>query len=104
VKVNRLGQTSIEIFNFTNSVMTIEKDSLLGIIERISDQDGIGKLNVSEMTVNLEKLELLPANKLTKDKNKYISENAKLNVPEEFKQKYMDLLMKHHEVTSDSKK
>ncbi len=31
----RLGQTSMEIFNCTNSVMTIEKDSLLGIIERI---------------------------------------------------------------------
>jgi hypothetical protein len=39
VKVNRLGQTSMEIFNCTNSVMTIDKDFLLGIIKRNSDQD-----------------------------------------------------------------
>jgi hypothetical protein len=55
------------------------------------------------MTANLEKIKLPPAKKLTEDKKKYISENAKVNVPEEFKQKYMDLLMKHHEVISDSK-
>ena len=69
--------------------MTIEKDSSLGIIKRISDQDGISKLNVSEMTVNLEKLEMPPAKKLTEDKKIYIFQNAKLNVPEEFKQKWI---------------
>jgi hypothetical protein len=35
VRINRLGQATMEIFNCTNSVTTIEKDSFLGIIERI---------------------------------------------------------------------
>jgi hypothetical protein len=35
VRINQLGQATMEIFNCTNSVMTIEKDSFLGIIERI---------------------------------------------------------------------
>ncbi len=40
---------------------------------------------------------------LTAVKLQYILEHATLNVPEEFKQKYLDLLLKHHEVISDNK-
>jgi hypothetical protein len=32
VQINRLGQTTMEVFNCTNHQMTIEKDSLLGIV------------------------------------------------------------------------
>ncbi len=54
VRINRLGQTTMEIFNCTNSVMTIEKDSFLGFIEIIEENDMVGELNVNEMTVNIE--------------------------------------------------
>ena len=101
VKINHYGQTSMEIFNCTNSVMTIEKDSPLGIIERISEEDTTGELNVNTMTVNIEKqqLEKVP---LTNDKRKYIEKTANLNVPENFRQHYLDLIMKHHEAINDS--
>jgi hypothetical protein len=35
VQINQLGQTTVEIFNCTNILMTIEKDSFLGISWRI---------------------------------------------------------------------
>jgi hypothetical protein len=91
------------IFNCTNSVMTIEKDSFLGIIERIEENNTVGELNVNEMTVNIEQTELPTPTKITEEKKKYILNNAKLNVPEEFRQRYMDLLLKYHEVVSSSK-
>jgi len=103
VKINRQGQTTMEIFNCSNNQITIEKGSVLGIIERLDDDDEVGELNVNEMTANIEKQQLPPSKVLTQEKKTYISENAKLNVPAEFKQKYMDLLMKHHEVISDNK-
>jgi hypothetical protein len=103
VRINWLGQATMEIFNSVNSVMTIEKDSFLGIIERIKENDKVGELNVNKMTVNIEQTALPTPTKITEEKKKYILDNAKLNVPEEFRQRYIDLLLKHHEVVSSSK-
>jgi hypothetical protein len=55
VRINRLSQTTMEIFNCTNHVMTIEANALVGIIEKLSDDDEVGELNVNEMTVNIQK-------------------------------------------------
>ncbi len=65
VRVNQLGQTTMEIFNCTNHVMAIEANSLVGIIEKLSDDDEVGELNVNEMTVNIQKQQLPPAKPLT---------------------------------------
>jgi len=102
VRINWLGQTPMEIFNCTNHKMTIEADSLVGIVERLSEEDKLGELNLNEMTVNIQKQELLPAKPLTKEKHQYIMEHAMLNVSNTFKQKYLDLLLKHHEVIIDN--
>jgi hypothetical protein len=102
VRINRLGETTMEIFNCTNHKMTIEVNSLVGIIEKLSDEDEVGELNVNEMTVNIQK-QLPPAKPLTAVKRQYILEHATLNVQDSFKQKYLDLLLKHHEVISDNK-
>ena len=40
---------------------------------------------------------------VTEEKKKYILDNAKLNVPEEFRQTHTDLLLKDHKVVSSSK-
>jgi hypothetical protein len=77
VRVNRLGQTNMEIFNCTNHAMMIEKNSLLGIIEKIKDEDQVGELQVNKMTVNLEQKELKPADKITEEKKKSILDNVK---------------------------
>jgi hypothetical protein len=87
----------MEIFNCTNYKMTIEPDSLLGIVERLS-----GELNVNENTVNIQK-QLPPAKPITKEKRQYILEHATLNVPEAFKQKCLDVLLKHHEAINNNK-
>jgi hypothetical protein len=93
----------MEIFKCSNHAITIKKDTLLGIVERISDGEEVGELNIAEMTVNIQKQQLPPAKSLTKEKRQYILEHATLNVPDTFKQKYLDLLLKHHEVISDNK-
>ncbi len=53
--VNRLGQTTTEVFNCTNHKKTIEADSLVGIFERLSEEDKVGELTVNDMTVNIQK-------------------------------------------------
>ena len=66
----------MEIFNCTNHVMTIEANALVGIVEKLSDDDEVGELNVNEMTVNIQKQQLLPAKSLTAVKHQYILEHA----------------------------
>ncbi len=70
--IYRLGQATMEIFNCTNHQMTIKKYSLLGIVEQIYDKDEIVELNVNEMTVNIQKQQLLAAKPVTKEKPQYI--------------------------------
>jgi hypothetical protein len=57
--------------------MTIEKNSILGIIEKLKDEDQVGELQINEMTVNLEQKVLTPAAKITEKKKKYILDNVK---------------------------
>jgi hypothetical protein len=96
VRINRLGQTMTEIFNCTDNVMTIEKNSFLEIIEKIKESDTVIELNINEMTVNIEEATLWTPTKITEEKKKYILDYAKLNVPKELRQRYIDLLLKHH--------
>ena len=56
--------------------MTIEKDSFLRIIERIKEFDRVGKLNVNEMTVNIEQMALPTPTKITEEKKKFILDNV----------------------------
>ncbi len=77
VRINKMGQTNMEIFNCTNQVMTIKKNSLLGIIEKLKDEDQVGELHVYKMIVNLEQREMQPAAKITEEKKKYIFDNVK---------------------------
>ena len=92
VWINRLGQTTMEIFNCVNHEMTIEADSHVGIVERLSEEDKVGELNIYEMTVNIQKQQLPPAKPLTAAKCQYILEHSTLNVSDSFNQMYLDLL------------
>jgi hypothetical protein len=37
----------MEIFNCTNHAMMIEKNSVLGIIEKLKDEDQVGELQIN---------------------------------------------------------
>jgi hypothetical protein len=55
VRINKLYQATMKIFNCMNNHIMIEKDPLLGIVEQISIKDEVGELNVNEMTMNIRK-------------------------------------------------
>ena len=106
VRINKLGQTNMEIFNCNNHAMTIEKNYLLGIVEKLKDEDQVGELRVNKMTVNLEQREIKPAAKIAEEKKKYILDNVQFarneELTEAMKQRYIDFLLEHHEAISNS--
>jgi transcriptional regulator CtsR len=61
VRINKMGQTNMEIVNCTNH--TITKDAILGIIKKLMHEDKVGELKVNEMTVNLKPKEMKPSAK-----------------------------------------
>ena len=104
VRVNKLGQVVIGDFQLYKQCDRIKKDSALGIIENIhSNEDSVGELNVKNLTAQLEELEPNSQKPITAEKKKYILENAQLNVLEEFGARYIDLLLRNHEVISSNK-
>jgi hypothetical protein len=48
--------------------MTIGKDSLLGVAEKISEEDKVGELNFNEMTANIQKMQFMPSKFFTTEK------------------------------------
>jgi len=74
--------------------MTIEKDALLGIIQKLGQGDQVGELRINEMTVNLE---LNTSAKITEEKQKYILNNVKFanhnQLTDSVRQKYIELML-----------
>jgi len=93
VRINKLGQKNMEIFNCTNHAIMIEKAFLLGLIEMLKPEDQVGELPVNQMTVNLEQKEMKPTAKIMEEKKKYILYNVKFarnkDLTEALKQKYI---------------
>lgn len=106
IQINKMGQAQMEIFNCNAYPLTIKRDSIIGMVEQIlpEEEDSIAQLNVEEMTATLEKkIQVHPEEKITKEKEKFIREMANLNVPDEYRKRYTELLLKHHFVISSDK-
>ena len=101
VRINKLGQTTMEIFNCTSNIMSIEKNTRVGICENLLEEDVMQEVNVNTMTVTEQ--DSVPREELTAKKRKWIEENAQLNVPEQYKEEYMKVLLENHDVISSNK-
>ena len=103
VSPNNIGQAVVQVHNCAPVEITLERGDLLGYIENVSECE-MRQLNPAYINAVAEsKLKEKTCTPLSPEKRKFIEENAKLNVPEEYKQKYMDLLLRHHEVISAHK-
>ena len=49
VKINKNGQLTMEIFNCWNHQITIERDSMLGGVEKISEEEKIEEMNINTL-------------------------------------------------------
>ena len=81
VKINKNGQLTMEIFNCSNHQITIERDSMLGVVEKISEEDEIEEMNIKHLTKEI-KIERPDVVHISKEQEKFILENPQLNVPQ----------------------
>lgn len=106
VQLNQFGQAQMEIFNCTADPMTILKDSIIGMIEKLhpDEEASIAVLNVDEMVATLENNELPEKEKLTKEKEMQLRRKVEQSVPAEFRKQYLDLCLEYHEIFNTVKR
>jgi Reverse transcriptase (RNA-dependent DNA polymerase)/Retroviral aspartyl protease len=99
VSINKNNNCKIVLDNCAPYDVTISRNEILGIMDAKPD----GPIPMEDSTISAilqeidNKLPKVPKRKLTKDE---ITAKAHLNVPPEFKQKYIDILHKHQQAIS----
>ena len=100
---NTSGQAYLRIANCSPIEKILPRNQFIGLIENISE-DEKRQLNPKYIAALAEKqLKERAPIPLSKEKKQFIEEKVKLNVPENFKEKYLQMLFENHEAISEHK-
>jgi transposase InsO family protein len=93
------GQAVVEIRNCGPDYYELKRGQIIGILENAEDYE-MDTMDPKRINAIINKDKKVP---MTPEMNKFIEENAKINVPNNYTEKYMQLLKKHHAVFSRDK-
>jgi hypothetical protein len=98
ISIDKNNNCKIVLDNCAPYDITISRNDILGIMDTEPDDPiPMEDSTISAILQELEnKLPKVPKRKITKDE---IANKAHLNVPEKYKQKYIDILHKHQQAT-----
>ena len=103
VQPNKSGQTYIRIANCSPNQIVLQRGEFIGLIENVSDSEK-RQLDPTFVTSLAEKqLKSRVPIPLSNEKKTFIQEKVKLNVPEQYKEHYLNILYKNHEAISEHK-
>ena len=104
VKFDDSGNTWVRIQNCAPFDITLPRNERLGFLENCFDKPDIAEMNEEFLNTILKVSEIEQPAKLNFDqRKKRIEKEANINVPEEFKLKYLTLLTNYSELFSDTK-
>jgi len=103
VEPDSLGQVTVAVKNCAPTDLELNRNDFVGSIENIE--------NCTTREINPAYLQAIaeqrayarPRQTLTAKMRHFIESNVKLHVPEQFQQKYLNFLLKHHEAISQDK-
>ena len=97
------GHAAVLIQNCSPTEICLERGSFVGLIENINDSE-MRELNPKYINAVAEQAhKLKPKVTISDEKKQFILNNCVLNVPEEFKSRYVQVLIDNHEAISESK-
>ncbi len=98
-----LGQVTVAVKNCAPTDLELNRNDFVGSIENIENCE-TREINPAYLQAIAEqRANARPRQTLTAKKRQFIEFNVKLHVPEQFQQKYLNLLLKHHEAISQDK-
>jgi hypothetical protein len=103
VEPDSLGQVTVAVKNCAPTDLELNRNNFVGSIENIENRE-TREINPAYLQAIAEqRANARPRQTLTAKKRHFIESNVKLHVPEQFQQKYLNLLFKHHEAISQDK-
>ena len=103
VQPDQIGQTCLELRNCGPDPITLSRGTVIGSIENAMNY---GCTEINPKVINAAIMKIANERIMTKptpEKAKFITENAQINVPEQHKTKFLQTLIKHHNVFSKDK-
>jgi hypothetical protein len=98
---NEQGQATVEIRNCGPEFYELKRGQIIGTLENAEEYE-IKPMNpdLVNSIINKQTPENVP---ITPEMNRFIEENAQINVPDKYRAKYLELMKKHHNVFSRDK-
>ena len=94
------GLVTVPIYNCSPISVEIDRNEFIGVVENVSTHE-IQEINPRYISAMAAKRERKRQKKqLTEEKKKFIFENVKLTVPNEFKSDYLAVILKNYECIS----
>ncbi len=103
VEPDSLGQVTVAVKNCAPTDLELNRNDFVGSIENIENCE-TREINPAYLqTIAEKRANAHPRQTLTAKKRQFIKSNVKLHIPEQFQQKYLNLLLKHNEAISQDK-
>jgi hypothetical protein len=103
VEPDSLGQVKVAVKNCAPTDLELHRNDIVGNIENIENCE-TREINPTYLQAIAEqRANARPRQTLTAKKRQFMESNVKLHIPEQFQQKYLNLLLKHHEAISQDK-
>jgi hypothetical protein len=100
VQPDNQGQVMIAVKNCSPVNLKLDRNDFIGQVENIQDCEA-RELNPTYLhAVARQQHQLKPRQQLTEQKKKFFLETVKMQVPEQLQEKYLDVLLNHHEAIS----
>jgi hypothetical protein len=103
VEPDSVGQVTVAVKNCAPTELELNRNDFVGSIENVENCE-TREINPTYLrSIAEQRANACPRQSLMAKKRQFIESTVKLNVPEQFQHKYLNLLLKHHEAISQDK-
>jgi hypothetical protein len=102
VSPDTLGQVTVAVKNCAPVELELARNDFIGNLENVTGCE-TRELNPAYVQAVARATNNQPTEKLTSEKKQFIEQTVHLNVPEQFREKYLKVILKNHEAVSRNK-
>jgi hypothetical protein len=103
VQPNSQGQVTVAVKNCSPVDLELQRNDFIGSVENVKECE-TREINPAYLNaIAKQRDNARPRQTFSAKKRQFIEQNVKLNVPEQFRQKYLNFLLKNHEAISQDK-
>jgi hypothetical protein len=103
VEPDNLGQVTVTVKNCSPNFLELQRNDFIGSLENVQGCETRAINPAYLQAVATEQSAKSPAQKLTLAKRQFLEQNVKLQVQEEYREKYLKIILNNHKAVSQDK-